>query len=110
MLSQRTFSIGTTIPEHIDKIIETYQQRPEKIERYSRRVGMNEIEKEGYNLNISRYISTAIEKAEIDLAVTHDKLVVIEQEIQTATRKHNEFLTQLGLRPLPLGDSDGEAL
>ncbi len=97
------------LPEHIDKIVETYQRRPAKpIERYARCVSMTEIEKEGYNLNISRYISTAIEEAEIDLAITHNKLVVIEQEIQTAARKHNEFLTQLGLHPLPLGDSNGK--
>ncbi|MDZ7643338.1 MAG: N-6 DNA methylase [Woeseiaceae bacterium] len=31
-------------PEHIQQIIDTYQQRPEKIERYARRVGMDEIE------------------------------------------------------------------
>src|SRR3982750_1168914 len=42
-------------PEHITKIIETYQFRPKAIERYARRVSMAEIEKEGYNLNISRY-------------------------------------------------------
>ena len=43
--------------EHIGKIVSTYQQRPTKpVERYARRVGMDEIEKEGYNLNISRYI------------------------------------------------------
>jgi len=46
------------LPEHIDKIIDTYQYRKE-VERYSMRVAMERIEKEGYNLNISRYISTA---------------------------------------------------
>jgi type I restriction enzyme M protein len=46
------------LPEHIAKIIDTYQFRKEE-ERYSMRVSMQRIEKEGYNLNISRYISTA---------------------------------------------------
>jgi type I restriction enzyme M protein len=82
-------------------------QRPKKpIERYARRVGMDEIEKEGYNLNISRYISTAVQEAEIDLAATHDALVGIENAIQKATIKHNEFLKELGLSPLPRPDSD----
>ena len=45
--------------------------------------------------------------AEIDLGVTNGELVVIELEIQTATRKHNPFLTHLGLSLIPLGDSGG---
>ena len=54
-----------------------------------------------YNLNISRYVSTALEEAEIDLAATHAELVRIEGEIRTVTAKHNEFLKELGLPPLP---------
>lgn len=87
--------------EHIDKIVKTYQERPEKIDRYARRVDMAEIEKEGYNLNISRYISTAVSETEIVLEDTHKNLVQIEQKIQDATRKHNEFLKKLGLSLLP---------
>jgi len=85
---------------NIDQIIETYRLRQEE-SRYSRRVGMKEIEDNGYNLNISRYISTAQEEEEINLADTHAKLVKIESDIQKATRKHNEFLKELGLPPLP---------
>ena len=88
------------LPEHIDKIVETYQKRPKSIERYARRVDMAEIEKEGYNLNISRYISTATAEAEIDLSANHEKLTAIEKDIQAATTKHNKFLKELGLPPL----------
>lgn len=87
--------------EHIDKIIETYQKRPKKIDRYARRVGMDEIEKEGFNLNISRYISTATAEEEIDLASNHAQLLSLERDIRSATDKHNEFLKQLGLKLLP---------
>jgi len=45
--------------EYIAKIIETYQFRKEA-PRYSRRVEMEEIEKNDYNLNISRYPSNAV--------------------------------------------------
>ena len=41
---------------------------------YSLRVSMERIEKEGYNLNISRYISTAQAEAEVDLMTTHAEL------------------------------------
>ncbi len=85
---------------HIAKIIETYQFRKEEA-RYSRRVEMAEIEKNDFNLNISRYISTAVGAAEIDLAATHGELVELEKIIAAAKQKHNTFLKELGLLPLP---------
>ena len=85
---------------HIAKIIETYQFRKQE-PRYSRRVGMEEIEKNDYNLNISRYISTAVGEVEIDLQATHGELLEIEKAIATARQKHNEFLKELGINPLP---------
>lgn len=85
--------------EHIDKIIDTYQFRKEEA-RYSRRVSMGDIEAEGYNLNISRYISTATAAEEIDLAAVHSNLVELEKTIEASTEKHNAFLKELGLPPL----------
>ena len=86
--------------EHIAKIIDAYQHRKEE-ERYSRRVEMEEIEENEYNLNISRYVSTAQAEPEIDLAATHAELVEAEKDIRKATATHNEFLKELGLPPLP---------
>lgn len=90
--------------EHIQKIVDTYQQRPESIERYARRVGMNEIEANDFNLNISRYVSTAKQEATIDLLATHIELVEIEKQIRESTAKHNAFLKKLELSPLPEPD------
>lgn len=89
--------------EHIDKIIDTYKTRKEE-DRYSKRVGMERIAEEGFNLNISRYISTAEQEAEIDLWVAHNDLVEIEKQIRDATAKHNTFLKELGLSLLPGAD------
>ncbi len=86
--------------EHIEKIVSTYQHRREE-DRYSKRVSMDRIAEEGYNLNISRYISTAVAEEEVDLAATHAHLLGIEKRIHDATAKHNEFLKQLGLNTLP---------
>lgn len=86
--------------EHIAKIIETYQFRKEAL-RYARRVEMEEIEKNDYNLNISHYISTAVGEADIDLEATHGEMVEIENAIAAAKNKHNGFLKKLGLKPLP---------
>ena len=90
--------------EDIEKILDTYQFRKEE-ERFSKRISMERIKAEGYNLNISRYINTTIAESEIDLAATHDVLATIENTIQVATMKHNKFLEELGLPPLPSADS-----
>ena len=89
---------------HIEKIIDTYRERPESIKRYARRVEMDEIEANGFNLNISRYVSTAEPEVEIDLAAAHGELVKIEGQIRESTAKHNKFLKELGLPPLPPPD------
>lgn len=88
------------LPEHIAKIVDTYQYRKEE-PRYSRRVSLEEIEKNDFNLNISRYVSTAQKEEEIDLAAVHAQLLAIDQKIKEATERHNAFLAELGLPPLP---------
>lgn len=88
------------LPEHIDKIVETYQFRKEDDKRYSRRVSMEEIEKNDFNLNISRYVSTAAEEEIIDLADVKKNLDSIEKDINEAKAKHNQFLRDLGLPEL----------
>jgi type I restriction enzyme M protein len=87
-------------PEHIDKIVDTYQHRKEE-ELYFRRVEVEEIKENDYNLNISRFVGTAEPKPEIDLALTHAELNKAEKEIMKAKDKHNAFLEELGLPPLP---------
>lgn len=88
---------------HIDKIIETYMQRPVEVPRYARRVSMQEIEQNGFNLNISRYVSTTEADEEIGLSAVHAELVALDRKIKEATNKHNEFLKELGLPLLPYG-------
>ena len=88
--------------EHKKKIIDAYQFRTEE-NRYSRRVTLEEIEKNDYNLNISRYISTAEPEKQIDLGEVHKRLTEkggINDRIKKATKLHNSFLKELGLPPL----------
>ncbi|MBW8015062.1 MAG: type I restriction-modification system subunit M [Planctomycetes bacterium] len=89
-------------PEDIKKIVDTYQYRNEEDKRYSRRVSMEEIEKNDYNLNISRYVSIAEPEPKIDLQNVNAGLVDLEGKIIEATNKHNTFLKELGLPPLPI--------
>lgn len=86
--------------EHIQKIVDTYQKRPKKIERYARTVSMEEIEKNDFNLNISRYVSIALDEEEIDLLEVNKKLASIEKDIAKARDTHNKFLKELGLPPV----------
>jgi len=97
---QNTLRVGENgEPNDIQKIVETYQFRTEQ-ERYSRRVSMDEIEKNGYNLNISRYVSTSLDEVKIDLKEVNAKLTTINDSIKTNTEKHNEYLKELGLKPI----------
>jgi type I restriction enzyme M protein len=89
-------------PEHIKKIVSTYQFRKEE-DRYSRRVSMDEIKANDFNLNITRYISTAVQEEEIDLAAVNNNLLEIEKSILEASKKHNEFLKELGKPGIPYG-------
>ena len=82
--------------DDIKKIINTYKYRKEE-ERYSRPIPMEEIEKNGYNLNISRYVSTAKEDVKIDLQKVNEKLLALEDKISEASERHNKFLAELGL-------------
>jgi len=89
------------LSEHIDKIVDTYQFRKEEDKKYSRRVSMEEIEKNGFNLNIARYVSTVVEEEVVDLADVKKNLDETEDAIKRAKTKHNQFLKELGLPELP---------
>lgn len=86
--------------EHIKKIVDTYQFRKEE-DRYARRVSMDEIEENDWNLNISRYVSTAPPEVLIDLDKVHGDLVAADRDIRAARDKHNGYLKELGLPELP---------
>jgi type I restriction enzyme M protein len=85
--------------DNIKSIVETYKYRQET-ERYSRKVSMEEIEKNGYNLNISRYVSTAEDEIEIDLDKVNERLTSINERIETKTKEHNEYLKELKLKTI----------
>lgn len=89
------------LPAHIDKIVDVYQYRKEDDKKYSRRVSMEEIEKNNFNLNISRYVSTAVEEEIVDLVEVKKNLDEIEEVIKKAKAEHNQFLRELGLSELP---------
>jgi len=84
---------------HIDKIVETYQYRKEE-ERYARAVSLEEIKSNDFNLNISRYVSTAKPEPIIDLDEVHGELSRLDDDIEKFRDEHNLFLEELGLKRL----------
>lgn len=87
------------LPEHIDKIVDTYRTRKEE-DRYSRRVSLKEIKENDYNLNITRYVSLAQEEEKIDLTANYKKLKDIEASITDSKNNLNGFLKELGLEEI----------
>lgn len=90
---------NTLRKQDIKKIIETYRYRKEEV-RYSRRVSNAEIEENDFNLNISRYISTAKPEEKIDLSEENEKLAKLDEEIEKSRNTHNAFLKELGLKSI----------
>lgn len=65
-----------------------------------------EIEKKDFNLNISRYISTAVNETEIVLDKTHQELVELVNAI-AAKDRHNAFLRELDLKAVAIVSHTG---
>lgn len=84
------------LPEHIDKIVETYQFRKEK-DRYSRRVSMDEIAENNFNLNISRYVDTSEEEQEIDIQAVMRDIKALEGKRADLDKEIEVYLKELGL-------------
>ncbi len=96
------------LKQHINKIADTYRDRNE-VQRYARRVSMQEIEQNDFNLNISRYVSTAEPEPSIDLEKVNNELVELEKKAVKVARTHNQFLKELGLSVLPVDSSGSDS-
>jgi len=80
----------------VAKIIETYRTRAER-ERYSHRATFEEIEENGFNLNIPRYVDTFEPEPEIDLQAVQDEIRQIEAELAETRARMNRYLEELGI-------------
>ena len=57
---------------------------------------LTEIEKNDWNLNISRYVDASEEEERIDVAAAVQKLRELERERAAAEATMNRYLTELG--------------
>lgn len=68
----------------------------EDVEKYARVVEVGEIEKNDWNLNISRYVEIAEQEKKVDLAAAVARVRELERERSEAEARMNAFLKELG--------------
>jgi type I restriction enzyme M protein len=83
------------LPEHIDKILSTYENR-ETIDKYSFLATIEDIKENDYNLNIPRYVDTFEEEEAVDLNEVRSNLSKVNKEIEDITQEINKYLRELG--------------
>jgi type I restriction enzyme M protein len=84
-------------PEDIEKILKAYRSAA-NIEKYSRQVGLDEIRRNDYNLNIPRYIDITEEEEAIDVQSVIEDLAKLKKERQAAEAKVEGYLKELGYK------------
>ena len=74
----------------------TYRNR-ESIEKYSSVVTLQEIEENGFNLNIPRYVDTFEEEEDVDLEQVSQEIQSIEQELSETNQTIQSFCKELNI-------------
>lgn len=81
---------------HVEKILKTFRNRAE-IDKYSHRAAPSEIVKNGFNLNIPRYVDSLEAEEEIDVAAVQRDVDRIESELAEVRAKMARYLHELGI-------------
>lgn len=82
--------------EHVDRILELVRKRKD-VEKLCRVVPPREIEENEYNLNITRYVDTFEEEAEIDIRANLKEMAAIDAELKVLEKEMAGHLKALGL-------------
>lgn len=80
----------------MNKIFDAYKER-KSIEKFSYLASLEEIQAQGFNLNIPRYVDTSEEEEEINLEGVFTELLSLETEEKQLKSQLNEYFQQLGL-------------
>ena len=80
----------------IDTIVETYEKRVD-VDKYAHVATMEEIEENGFNLNIPRYVDTFEKEPEIDLAAVAAEIRGLQKEIKEIDAQLKPYFDELGL-------------
>lgn len=82
--------------QDVEKIAKTFHAYRD-VDRYARVVDLAEIEKNDFNLNITRYIETAEAEEKVDVVAAVAKLRELEKARAEAEGRMNGFLRELGV-------------
>jgi type I restriction enzyme M protein len=85
------------LPEHIDKIVNTYVNR-EELDKYSYSAPLSEVEENDFNLNIPRYVDTFEEEEEIDLEAVANEIIEIDKQMVEVDAEIKKFCEELGIK------------
>jgi type I restriction enzyme M protein len=85
-------------PDHINKIIDTFKNRINE-DKYSYVASLDEIKKNGFNLNIPRYIDTFEAEESIDLEAISVQLTELDLVSRDSDLSIAEFCKELGIKP-----------
>ncbi|WP_188353993.1 N-6 DNA methylase [Leuconostoc falkenbergense] len=91
---EKVGKFNVVTPEHQDNIFNAYSDR-KNVDRLANVVGLDEIEANDFNLNISLYVDRFVAEPEIDLYETYKELQEIEPKITEAESELQSMISQL---------------
>ena len=104
--ASKEFSSGknqnTLEDKHIEKILNAYAERKD-VDKFAHVATMEEIEENGYNLNIPRYVDTFEPEPEIDLDEVADQIIALRKEMKEVDAQLKPYFDELGLK-FPFGE------
>ena len=80
----------------VSRIVRVYRDRAEE-ERYSRCASLEEMARNGFNLNIPRYVDTFEPEPEIDIQAVQNEIRDLERQLAETRVKMNGYLVELGI-------------
>lgn len=98
--ASKTFKAGKNqnllLDEHIQKVVTTYRERPEIIDKYAYLASFDELKENDFNLNIPRYVDTFEEEEEIDLMAVRQERLKLQAELDDLEKQMAVYLKELG--------------
>ncbi len=79
----------------IPRIFECYKKR-KNVDKYAAVVSVKDVEANEFNLNISRYVDTFEEEAEVDINAVQKEINQLEKELSVVQAKMKGYLKELG--------------
>jgi len=98
--ASRDFEVGVKQSKladtHLEKIFRVYKLRKE-IEKYSRKVSIDEIKINEFNLNFPRYLDIFERTEQIDINATAEKIIELETKEKLLAQKLTKLCNELSL-------------